>query len=269
MSKRKAKWDIFISYASEDKHALVQPLADALTQFGLKVWYDLFELSPGDSLSRSIDKGLSQSKYGLVVLSPAFFAKGWPEYELRGLVAREIGASQVIIPIWHNVTRDTVLAYSPPLADKVALLSDKRSPLQLALRVIEKVRPDLMTRIHRRAASLRASAAAQQQRIDPKDIIVPPPRHETLPPELIRRIRLVRAALLSAYPLTMNAWVYGFRVDTHPSREISFWEHLAACYLEYLQASKRQRIYQETSVRWMRNRRISTRRSFQGIYQIS
>src|SRR6266446_2598344 len=61
------------------------------------------------------------SRFGIVVLLPDFFAKNWPQYELNGLAAREIDGRKVILPIWHNVDRDDVLAYSPMLADKVAL----------------------------------------------------------------------------------------------------------------------------------------------------
>jgi len=74
------------SHASEDKEALVQPLATALAAFGVRAWYDEFTLEAGDSLSRSIDRGLADSRFGVVVLSPSFILKPWPEYELRGLV---------------------------------------------------------------------------------------------------------------------------------------------------------------------------------------
>ena len=50
-------YDVFISHASEDKDTVVRPLANALLQRGLKVWYDEFELKIGDSLRRKIDKG--------------------------------------------------------------------------------------------------------------------------------------------------------------------------------------------------------------------
>jgi len=99
---RGKQYDLFISHASEDKDALVRPLAKALSEFGLRVWYDEFTLSIGDSLSKAIDKGLADSQFGLVVLSPSFLKKGWPDYELRGLLAREIGSRKVILPIWHN-----------------------------------------------------------------------------------------------------------------------------------------------------------------------
>jgi hypothetical protein len=88
---------------------------------GYKIWYDEFQLKIGDSLRKKIDEGLKLSKYGIGVLSRDFFRKNWTEYELNGLVAREMNGVKVILPIWHNVTRDEVLSFSPTLADKVAL----------------------------------------------------------------------------------------------------------------------------------------------------
>ena len=128
------QYDCFLCHASEDKEDLVQPLADILTQFGARIWYDRFVLKVGDSLSRKIDEGLATSTYGAVVLSPDFFQKAWPEYELRGLVARELGSEKVIIPIWHNVTKDEVLSYSPPLADKMAIVNNNETIEALSLK---------------------------------------------------------------------------------------------------------------------------------------
>ena len=63
------EYDVFISHASEDKDSVVRPLAIALKNKGINVWYDEFELKIGDSLRRKIDQGLSRSKFGIVVLS--------------------------------------------------------------------------------------------------------------------------------------------------------------------------------------------------------
>ena len=93
-----SKWDAFISHASEDKDDFVRPLADGLTECGLSVWFDEFELKVGDRLRESIDRGLSQSRFGIVVLSPHFFEKKWPQDELSGLVTRETGGAKVILP---------------------------------------------------------------------------------------------------------------------------------------------------------------------------
>lgn len=116
-----ALYDVFISHATEDKEDFVEPFAGALINQGLKVWYDEFELKIGDSLRRSIDRGLVNSKYGIVVLSLSFFAKKWTQYELDGLVAREVEGNKVILPIWHRISKNDVLTYSPTLADKKAL----------------------------------------------------------------------------------------------------------------------------------------------------
>lgn len=113
--------DLFISHASEDKDELVRPLAMALVDRGLSIWYDEFTLKLGDSLSESIDHGLAGSRYGLVVLSKDFFAKKWPQRELRGLVSKEIATGKAILPIWHKVSFSEVAEFSPSLADLLAV----------------------------------------------------------------------------------------------------------------------------------------------------
>lgn len=114
------EYDVFISHASEDKDAVVRPLANALVQYGLRVWYDEFELKIGDSLRRKIDKGLANSRFGIVVLSRDFIKKGWTNYELDGIISKAVSGEQVMLPIWHEITKQEIIAYSPSLADKVA-----------------------------------------------------------------------------------------------------------------------------------------------------
>jgi hypothetical protein len=101
----------------------VRPLVEALQGAGLRLWYDELSLTIGDSLRRSIDKGLSRARHGIVVLSPSFFAKEWPQRALDGLVAREINGEKVILPVWHNVNFAAVSRYSPTLADRKAAQS--------------------------------------------------------------------------------------------------------------------------------------------------
>lgn len=225
-------WDVFISHASEDKVEFVKPLAEALATYGAKVWYDEFTLSVGDSLSRSIDKGLAKCKFGVVVLSTSFLKKDWPEYELKGLTAKEIGNYKVILPIWHNIERNDILAYSPTLADKKAISSSENSPDKIALQLLETIRPDLFTRILKKIAYWEAISKAKTELRDPKKLKMGPARHEQLSKDLLGRIRLIRAALWGAYSHSMDFWVEGFKRDMHPSREIAWWEHVAACYTE-------------------------------------
>ena len=114
-------YDAFISHATEDKDDIVRLLAEILRKDGFSIWYDEFQLKVGDSLRRSIDKGLANSRFGIVILSQYFFAKNWPQYELDGLVAKEMNGGKVILPIWHRVSKNEVMSFSPTLADRVAL----------------------------------------------------------------------------------------------------------------------------------------------------
>src|SRR5665647_2336044 len=118
-------YDAFICHASEDKADFVRPLADQLRAQHIEVWYDEVSLKVGDSLRRSIDRGLSQSRFGIVVFSRDFFRKQWSQWELDGLVARQnADGASVILPIWRGVRHEDVLAYSPSLADKFAVSAD-------------------------------------------------------------------------------------------------------------------------------------------------
>lgn len=115
-------YDVFICHDPEDKAFPVEPLAHELRRNGLHVWYDAFTLTLGDSLSRSVELGLNQSRSGIVVLSPSFFAKEWPQKELDALVARQEG--KVILPIWHRVSREDVAKFSPLLAGRYAVSTE-------------------------------------------------------------------------------------------------------------------------------------------------
>jgi len=119
------EWDVFVSHASEDKEVLARPLVKKLQQAGLSVWFDESELTVGDSLRRSIDRGLARSRFGVVILSRPFFSKHWPQQELDGLAAKEVDGVKVILPVWHGVDRATVAEYSPMLADRMAAMSDR------------------------------------------------------------------------------------------------------------------------------------------------
>ncbi len=113
-------WDAFISHASEDKAEAADPIYEALTKRGVRVWYDKAELRIGDSLRKKIDEGLSKSRYGIVILSSRFFEKDWPQAELDGLASLEIGGRKVILPVWHGLTFREVRDRSPLLAGRLA-----------------------------------------------------------------------------------------------------------------------------------------------------
>lgn len=134
------EWDVFISYASEDREDFVRPLAELLRGEGLRVWYDEFVLKVGDRLNRSIDAGLARSRFGIVVLSPNFLANEWPQRELDGLVTREVNGTKVILPIWHKLQDEELRAQSPLLADRIAVKSSDGMD-RVVQRLLEVIRP--------------------------------------------------------------------------------------------------------------------------------
>ena len=140
----KKRFHVFISHASEDKD-FVTPLACALRDAGLRVWYDEFELQIGDSINQKISEGLSQSQFGIVVLSPSFFRKHWTQHEINGLIARQMSGERLILPIWHRITRDEIVDQSPALADIFSLNSATQDLESIVQTIIERIEiPSIM-----------------------------------------------------------------------------------------------------------------------------
>ena len=127
-----ANYGFFISHAGEDKDTFVRGLADALQARGASVWYDELTLKVGDSLRREIDRGLANSRFGVVVLSRHFFNKEWPQRELNGLLSLEGEGAARILPVWHEISKDEVAQFSPMLADIVALNTSLKTTDEIA-----------------------------------------------------------------------------------------------------------------------------------------
>lgn len=117
------EYDVFISHAWEDKKDYVDELADELRKAGFKIWYDTDRIKWGDSMRQKIDEGLSHSKFGIVVLSPNYIAPGkyWTKAELDALFSLESVNGKTLLPIWHNLTKQDVMNFSPIIANRKAL----------------------------------------------------------------------------------------------------------------------------------------------------
>ena len=139
MAVQEKEYDFFISHAWEDKEAVAKPLADALISKGAKVWLDKYEMTVGDSLRQSMDDGLAHSRFGIVILSEIYFKKFWTGKELNGLCAKQEDGKKVILPVWHNISKDKVKEYSPILADMLALKTSDFTIDELAEEFIKLV----------------------------------------------------------------------------------------------------------------------------------
>ncbi|HEY6096296.1 MAG TPA: toll/interleukin-1 receptor domain-containing protein [Gallionellaceae bacterium] len=114
----------FISHDSRDKDTLVRELARNMS-VRCTVWYDEYSLKVGDSLRESIERGLKEAKKCIIILSPNFISNGgWTKAEFDSIYSREIHEKRnVILPVWHNVSKNEVYEYCPRLVDRVALPS--------------------------------------------------------------------------------------------------------------------------------------------------
>ncbi len=137
------KVDAFICHASADKDAFVRPLASALCDLGVRVWYDEFSLTIGDSISEKIAQGIANARFGIVVISKAFMERPWPNHELQGLIQRDVEEDLRILPIWHGVSKHNVRKFAPSLYDKLAINTLKTDIQDVAITILRMVRRDL------------------------------------------------------------------------------------------------------------------------------
>ncbi len=115
----------FISHDSRDKD-IARPLAVQLQAEMCPVWYDEFSLKIGDNLRESIDRGLKEAKYCILILSKHFMTNdGWGQAEFDSAHMREMIEKQdVILPVWHGVSLSDVYDYNARLANKVGISTE-------------------------------------------------------------------------------------------------------------------------------------------------
>jgi hypothetical protein len=231
------QWDAFISHASEDKDSFVRELYQTLTNFGLKIWYDEFTLKVGDSLSKSIDSGLLNSDFGVMIISQSFLNKGWPEYEYRSLLSREIGNKPVILPVWYNVTKDQVSQYSLYLADKFAISANDKTINQVALKLLEVLNLNIYKNISRYLYYLQLVKSAKPQKVSHNKLQESDIRHDKLNQSLVNRIEILHELIFNPFldKVDLDETLDGFKRDLYPHREVEVWEAILAVFLIYSQ----------------------------------
>lgn len=128
------EYDVFISHAWEDKEDFVNEFVDALRNLGVKVWYDTTQIKWGDSMRERIDDGLKKSRFGVAILSPNYIAenKYWTKAELDGLFQLESVNGKILLPLWHNLTKQQVMNYSPIIANKKAMTTALMTAQEIA-----------------------------------------------------------------------------------------------------------------------------------------
>ncbi len=144
IKKGEFAFDVFLSHASEDKDDVARPLALALQEHGLSVWYDEFELKIGDNLVAKLNAGINGSRFGIIVLSKAFFAKQWTIHELNMLEHLWVMKNHIIFPVWHNITLEEIRAFRAWLANIIGLNTDTYTVMEIAAEIHEAIQELLM-----------------------------------------------------------------------------------------------------------------------------
>lgn len=139
------EYDVFISHASEDKVSFVDKLVICLTDLGIKVWYDKTNITWGDSFREKMDEGLRKARYGIVILSPDYIKDGkyWTKAELDAFFQIEsTTGKKALLPVWHHLSKDEVVAFSPFIASRKALSTATKTTEEIAMEVVKLIRTE-------------------------------------------------------------------------------------------------------------------------------
>lgn len=130
--------DVFLCHAWDDRQGPAKELHDLLVAAGVKVWFSEKDLGLGVPMMRAIDKGLLNSRIGLVLVTPALLERvpkeGVADKELSVLLARN-----QLVPIVHNTTYDDLRNVSPMLASRSGLDTGEDSMAVVAAKIAELV----------------------------------------------------------------------------------------------------------------------------------
>jgi len=130
--------DVFLCHAWDDRQGIAKQLHDLLVAAGVKVWFSEKDVQLGQPLMRAIDKGLANSRIGLVLVTPALIARlpneGVAEKELSALLA-----GNQLVPIVHNTTYAALRNVSPLLASRTGLDTAEDSMEVVAAKIAELV----------------------------------------------------------------------------------------------------------------------------------
>ncbi|RCS28808.1 toll/interleukin-1 receptor domain-containing protein [Rhodanobacter denitrificans] len=132
--------DVFLCHAWDDRQGAAKQLHDLLEAVGVKVWFSEKDLGLGVPMMRAIDKGLANSKVGLVLVTPALLAR-LPKESVADKELSTLLAGNRLVPIVHNTTYEALREVSPMLASRTGLDTAEDSMSEVAAKIAELVAP--------------------------------------------------------------------------------------------------------------------------------
>jgi hypothetical protein len=120
-------WDVFISHAKEDSDQIARPLAKALIDRSLNVWYDENNSMPGYELVENIERGIGGSNYGIIIVTKDYMKNKWTKLEYNIIRYKARSQGKPVFSVWHEVTSSEVQSFSWGLASITAYKSEDMS----------------------------------------------------------------------------------------------------------------------------------------------
>ncbi|MEH6710064.1 MAG: toll/interleukin-1 receptor domain-containing protein [Paraglaciecola polaris] len=130
--------DVFLCHAWGDRKDAAKELHDLLEAAGVKVWFSEKDLGLGVPMMRAIDKGLANSKLGLVLVTPAMLER-LPQESVADKELSTLLAGNQLIPIVHNTSYEALRNVSPMLASRTGLDTSEDSMKVVAEKIAELV----------------------------------------------------------------------------------------------------------------------------------
>lgn len=109
--------DVFLCHAWDDRQGPAKELHNLLVAAGVKVWFSEKDLGLGVPMMRTIDKGLANSRIGLVLVTPALLDR-LPQESVADKELSALLAGNQLVPIVHNTTYEALRNVSPLLASR-------------------------------------------------------------------------------------------------------------------------------------------------------
>lgn len=130
--------DVFLCHAWGDRKEAAKELDDLLVAAGVKVWFSENDLGLGVPMMRAIDKGLANSRIGLVLVTPAMLER-LPKESVADKELSTLLAGNQLIPIVHNTSYEALRNVSPMLASRTGLDTSEDSMEVVAKKIAELV----------------------------------------------------------------------------------------------------------------------------------
>ncbi|WP_026959923.1 toll/interleukin-1 receptor domain-containing protein [Aliagarivorans taiwanensis] len=130
--------DVFLCHAWGDRKDAAKELHDLLEDAGVKVWFSEKDLGLGVPMMRAIDKGLANSRIGLVLVTPAMLER-LPQESVADKELSTLLAGNQLIPIVHNTTYEALRNVSPMLASRTGLDTSEDTMAVVAEKIAELV----------------------------------------------------------------------------------------------------------------------------------